>query len=183
MRDTKRLLEKLLERLDKEEESNGLETAVTEIAQELRKEKHGPVARFVLAFGKDILVPIGAATIGALGVYYVEIAKLTDERVREAAAEEIDRADAARDFVERHLQPTIDDYRARTASAEDPTDVEPPDLDSPEVRMRLLEMWESEHAPVGLAPAVGDVPNTAQWSPPEQYINRAIKRAAEKVKK
>jgi hypothetical protein len=138
----------------------------------------GTFRRIILPLLEKVLVPIVCAGVGALGVYYAEIAKLAKDAGREAAGEEIKRADDAREFVFANL-PAV----APVVSATEPF-ATPAEADEAKLE-RLLELWHEKH-PESVRPVALDLSgeiqeqdtNQAQWqAPPADYMKRALREA------
>lgn len=127
--------------------------------------KRFPVFRgIVLPLLSKVAVPIACSIVGALGIYYAEIAKLAEEAAREAATEEVERASEANLFVSRHLRrflptsyvaPVFTLTMARPAP--DPTPVPEPLPEIPEGVIEdqaqdLYQLWEDERGWAANAP-------------------------------
>jgi len=140
--------------------------------------KKSAFRRIVLPLLEKVLVPIAAAGIGALGVYYAEIAKLAKDAGREAAGEEIKRADDARAFVFANM-PAVAPIapEATSTQADDLT------LQRREATLRkMLVLWNERRAlDAAVAVVGGQVQDQDQTQdppqPPEDYLRRAVRDA------
>ena len=158
---------------------DGLEGAIEDLAKELRKERRERVGRMVEAIallGEKVLVPILCAVIGAFATYYVELAKSAKDAGREAAVEELERAEEAEDFVERHL-PEVAPPAPVGSSA----------LAQPRAALqRLLEIWETEQAAQAMMANINvssedgtdaEPKPEKMDKPPVKHIERAFRKA------
>lgn len=138
--------------------------------------RKGAFNRIILPLLEKVLVPIVAAGIGAVGVYYAEIAKMARAAGREAAGEEIRRADDARKFVFNHL-PAV-------APVVTSTKTEPGKVDEASLK-RMVDLWRARHPQpthnIKMSVESDEVPQQDQdqnqdpWrGPPEDYIERAM---------